>query len=191
MCSVTSFVTSLFGPPYQIIMDESDLSEQFQKQLRGMLVCLKCGPLHRFPSGKTHKSRTKHDMRAMTPEERAAEISWYREIQADGEDARLRLLEQRRRASRSARPQPSESEAVMEYRFDFGKHKGKTVLTVWRDHKSYFAFVINCKMLDDKLSLKRAMEDNGIMAPAETLAAELRAASAFRTLARVEEEIHY
>ena len=43
--------------------DEHDLSDAFLKMFKGTLTCLTCGPLHRFPSGKTHKSRTKHDMR--------------------------------------------------------------------------------------------------------------------------------
>ena len=64
--------------------DESDLSETFKKMLKGTLTCLVCGPLHRFPSGKTHKGRTKHAMREMTSEERAEDIQWHREIQADG-----------------------------------------------------------------------------------------------------------
>ena len=59
--------------------EEHDLSAAFLKRLKGTLTCLVCGPLHRFPSGKTHRSCAKHDMREMTPQERAQEIAWYRE----------------------------------------------------------------------------------------------------------------
>ena len=73
-------------------VDESELSVAFMKRLQGTLTCLLCGPLHRFLSGTTHKRRTKHPMREMLAEERAEEIKWYREIEADGEAARVKVF---------------------------------------------------------------------------------------------------
>ena len=189
LCSFM-FATSLAYCVYCLLlaMDESDLSEQFKKQLKGMLVCLRCGPLHRFTSGKTHKSRSKHKMREMTPDERAEEIRWYREIQADGEEARLRILEQKRREARSESGQGQELAVPTEYIFDFGQHKSKRLSVVWRENKSYFGFIVNSKMLRDRLILKRAMEDSGIMAGAEAEAAELKIAQAERVLERARDQ---
>ena len=80
--------------------DESDLSSEFLKVLAGILVCTVCGPFARFPSVKTHKSRTKHAMRLMTATERAEEIAMYRSIQAGDEQARFDVMAQRRRFCR-------------------------------------------------------------------------------------------
>jgi hypothetical protein len=182
--------------------DESDLSEAFQKKLKGTLTCLVCGPLHRFPSGKTHKSRTKHDMRAMTPEERAEEIQWHREIQADGEAARLKILDQKRASARAAAStaaagsgEAAGSDAVVpasarsEYVFDFGKHSGKTLSTVWRTQPKYLCYLINQKgFLDTVLTLKRAMEAAGIMDEAMRQAAVMRRESAHKVVAKASAE---
>ncbi len=174
--------------------DEADLSEAFKKQLNGILVCLVCGPLHRFPSGKTHKSRSKHAMREMTPEERAEEIAWYREIQADGDAARMSLLEKRRRQARQAN---AEQAGVVEepgpdldgeYIFDFGKKKGKKLSVVWRKDKSYLGWIINSKMLDTYVTLKAAKEEAGILEDALALAAEMKIESARKVVAKAEVE---
>jgi hypothetical protein len=128
--------------------DEADLDDAFKKQLRGMQVCLTCGPGDRFVSGKTHKSRSKHAMRPLSPEERAQEITWYREVQGEGQAARLRQLEEKRRDSRKRRASVlAEGIAGGEcsnepgaYKLDFGKHAGKEMLRVWRTEPTYFAY---------------------------------------------------
>ena len=182
------------------VADESDLSEAFKRKLAGTLTCMVCGPLHRFPSGKTHKSRTKHEMRAMTPEERAEEIQWYREIRADGETARLKILDQRRAAAKKilasgASSSAVEGEAVVpamtsnEYVFDFGKHRGKTLSFVWRTQQSYLCYLMNqTGFLDAHLTLKRAMESAGIMDDATQRAAAMRRETARKTVARAAAE---
>lgn len=174
--------------------EEADLSETFKNQLKGMLVCYTCGPFHRFCSGKTHKSRSKHPMRPLTPEERAEEVAWYREIQADGEVARLRQLDLKRRESRQARASSSTdvvaasepaSEQAGEYRFDFGKNKGKALSHIWRSSPSYLAHLVNQKgFLETKITLARAMEKAGIMAEAQAMASQMKTRLAERTLAR-------
>lgn len=203
--------------------DEQDLSDTFLKRLKGTLTCLVCGPLHRFPSGKTHKSRTKHDMREMTPQERAQEIAWYREIQAEGETARLKVLDQKRASEKAAAAAahmdvPSIGEAAgsagigesagsagigdaagsaavvpasarSEYVFDFGKHKGKTLSTVWRTLPTYLCYLINQKgFLDTVLALKRAMEAAGIMDEALRQAGVMRRESSRRVVAKAAAE---
>jgi predicted nucleic acid-binding Zn ribbon protein len=203
--------------------DEQDLSDTFLKRLKGTLTCLVCGPLHRFPSGKTHKSRTKHDMREMTPQERAQEIAWYREIQAEGETARLKVLDQKRASEKAAAAAahmdvPSIGEAAgsagigesagsagigdaagsaavvpasarSEYVFDFGKHKGKTLSTVWRTLPTYLPYLINQKgFLDTVLTLKRAMEAAGIMDEALRQAGVMRRESSHRVVAQAAAE---
>ena len=49
--------------------DESDLSPEFLKVLSGVLVCTVCGPFARYPSGRNHRSVSKHAMRPMTATE--------------------------------------------------------------------------------------------------------------------------
>ena len=184
-------------------VDESDLSEAFRKKLAGTLTCLVCGPWHRFPSGKCHKSRTKHAMRPMTSEERAEEIQWYREIQADGEPARLRILDQRRAAARSAVRTAAGGDgeaagpeggvvpasASGEYVFDFGKHKGKTLSRIWATQPRYLCYLINQKgFLDTALTLRRAMDAAGIMGDALRQAAAMRRESASKVVAQAAEE---
>ena len=168
---------------------DADLSDSFTKQLAGMLVCLTCGPLDRFCIGKIHKSRTKHEMRPLSEEERAEEISWYKAIKEDGEDARMKKLEERRRKARAARNgedgkmhdglEPGNDE----YRFDFGKHKGLTLTRVWREHKDYLPYLLNQSsdghgFLDTKIMLRRAMESAGILKDAQARALEMRTAKA-------------
>ena len=154
-----------------------------------MLVCRVCGPFHRFPSGKTHKSRTKHQMRDLTPEERLEEISWYREIQADGEAARLEHLAKKRRDARQGREagaptvvkglesgQKEACDAVpaasREYIFDSGKYRGKTLLDVWRRFPGYLPYLINQgNFLETRIALRRAMQEAGILDSAQALAA--------------------
>ena len=72
---------------------DEDLSDHFKRKLRDLRVCLVCGPLHRF--NKSH-ARGGHKMRSLNESEKAEEISWYRTIQAEGETARLRILDHRR-----------------------------------------------------------------------------------------------
>ncbi len=178
---------------------EADLSAEFQKHLKGMLVCCVCGPFHRFPSGKTHKSRSKHAMRKLTPEERAEEIAWYREIEADGEAARIRQLDKKRRQSRDALQGQGASTArssadsvggqedngqVGDYVLDFGKHKGKTVTAVWKKDKTYLPYLINGKALDARIRLKRAMESVGILEEAQAMADVMKVEKAHKVLAR-------
>eukprot|EP00959_Pyramimonas_sp_CCMP1952_P411167 8616080-Pyramimonas_sp.AAC.1 len=80
--------------------------------LKGMLVCLTCGPFDRFTSGRCHKSKTRHDMRPMNDEERAQDIELYRAIEADGEPARLAKLNQRRAESRKHRAEARQQESA-------------------------------------------------------------------------------
>ena len=178
--------------------EEADLSEAFKKQLQGMLVCLVCGPLHRFPSGKCHKSRSKHAMREMTAEERAEEVAWYREIQADGDAARLKQLDKKRRQSRSAKASGGGQEGgsglaegaaeSSEYVFDFGKHKGKKLMQVWEQDRTYLPHLMNSGLLDARVVLKHAMEDGGIMEKAQDMAKEMKLAGAKKVLARAAAE---
>ena len=76
-------------------------------------------------------------------------------------------------------PPPAPHDDSGEYRFDFGKYKGKTLTHIWRTQKQYLPYLINQGgFLDSKIRLKRAMEDAGIMEDALQEAHALKKAKA-------------
>ena len=107
-----------------------DLSDKFKSMLADLRTCTICGPLRRFH--KSHGSTSKHKVRPLNAAEKEEEISWYRAIQADGDAARLKKLQEKRAVSRAtqeaAQSAAAEGESPLtltedtgEYRFDFGK----------------------------------------------------------------------
>ena len=178
----------------QAMEGEDGLSAAFKKELSGIPVCLVCGPGDRFPSGKCHKSRTRHEMRPMTADERQQEIAMYRAIEADGEEARLRILDQRRLQSRQAFSQAAgaarrQAAIPEEYVLDFGKYSGKPLSRVWREHREYFGYLVSQPgFLDAKFLLRRAMEEQGILSQAQELSQTMRSARSAAHLARAQTE---
>ena len=92
--------------------DDAGLSKQFLKKLQDLRVCTVCGPNHRL--NKSH-GRNGHKMRMLNDEEKAEEIPWYREIQAEGEVARLRILDQRRKDAQKSKPVPAANQELQDH----------------------------------------------------------------------------
>ena len=170
-----------------------DLSDKFKSMLADLRTCTICGPLHRFH--KSHGSTSKHKVRPLNAAEKEEEIGWYRAIQADGDAARLKKLQEKRAVSRAtqeaAQSAAAEGESPLtltedtgEYRFDFGKQRGQTLTRVWRSQRNYLPYLINQRgFLDSRLTLKRAMEAAGIMEEAQREAQALKIGAARKVLA--------
>ena len=122
-----------------------------------MFVCQKCDK--RFASGKTHKSRTKHPMRTITPEERAEEI-------------RLQHLRKRLQLLRRRRP-PELPGTAGDYVLHFGQYKGHTLDWVWSNKRLLILRYVNLGLVYKQVALQHAMREAGILQEAQKLAGNM------------------
>ena len=183
------------GEPEEHETADGGLSAEFKRKLRDLRVCLVCGPLHRF--NKSH-ARGGHKMRSLNESEKAEEISWYRTIQAEGETARLRILDHRRQESQKAYSQLAASEDTSEpaergvggdYKIEFGKHARKSLSNVLKAFPDYFPNLVNEKrFLASQPLLARALEEAGVLENVQARAAVLQLENAKITLQRAADE---
>jgi hypothetical protein len=171
--------------------EDADLSKQFLKKLEDLRVCTVCGPNHRL--NKSH-ARNGHSMRMLNDQEKAQEIAWYREIQADGEIARLRILDQRRKEAQSSKHGPAADPELQshvergvggEYKLEFGKHAKKRLSHVLQAFPDYIPHMVNEKrFLGTQPFLQRALEEAGVMEQVKARASELRIEHARKAVLR-------
>ena len=98
---------------------------------------------------------------------------------AAGDEARLKVLDQRRMQSRPAfanarAGEPAPVAGSGQYVLDFGKHSRKGLMEVWRSTPEYFGYLCShLQFLESKPLLRRAMEEAGILAQAQSMGATI------------------
>ena len=147
---------------------DENLPDVLVKYLKNTCVCTVCGPGHRFV-GRTHSSRSGHPWRPMNPDERTEEIMWWREIEAEGDAARFKILQAKReRAHAAAQTRQVEHAQVPERglkrAFDFGKHAKESLEKLWKTDKSYLVWCVSeLRFFEGRLHFKQTLEDVRIL----------------------------
>ena len=116
--------------------------------------------------GPGHKSRTGHEVRRLTAEEKEQCRREWREDQQAGREARAARLPAEREAQQARRAALPVALAGNEgpWRFDFGKYRGKTFSQIDIEEPGYLQNLIVCGAHESRLRFAKALEDSGRLA---------------------------
>ncbi|CAE7295465.1 MCM7, partial [Symbiodinium sp. CCMP2592] len=110
--------------------------------------------------GHAHKYRTGHDLRLLTPEEKANLSQRWREEQEIGQEAKKRRLAEDRQEEMRRRREASQTVSQV-FRMDFGKHRGLTLDEVDAVDSKYLGIMVQQNAHKARPTLQRALEQSG------------------------------
>ena len=114
--------------------------------------------------GHAHKTRSGHEIRLLSNEEKVILRAQWLEEQERGKDAKRDRLEAEREEQRGRRAQEgvaAEVPSATEWKLDFGKHKGKTLSQVERSDPEYLVHLVAQRIDEGRLRFKEALIQSG------------------------------
>ena len=158
-------------------MPTSDsVPDGLRKRLSRARFCETCQTIK--ADGPSHASRLKHPFRALTTAEIESESERWRLAQAGHKGAQQHHIQQRQVVQSEAWAKQSQPVANVkhDYIYDFGKHKGKTLLQVRSLDKGYAAWCMVSGMHVQRPTWKTAMMEANLWDIVQKEAQELRLA---------------